>query len=101
MSGKISENVNDKDLAENLQQTYGIVIKDPAVIVGVQRKVNIGNFENIDVHMGLILPTKDFEIGISEERLVEILDNVAQVGFNIVSTNTNVRYKILSDRHKK
>lgn len=72
------------------------------IVTAVSRKVNIGNYENIDVGLTVRIP---FDPELSKEELEQYLEGleektavVAQKGFSIASSETYDRYKSIKDQ---
>lgn len=86
------------DLVEFQFTNIGLSI-DPVFIVGVNRKVNIGNFENIDVYSGLSIPLPGGSIE-NKEALADMVAHAAEVGFNLVSQETGARYAAIKELQK-
>lgn len=68
----------------------------PTFIAGVNRKVNTGNFENVDVFSGitipiLALPQED------EEEFMQAVTAAAELGFYLASKETGDRYVRIKD----
>ena len=85
-------------LAETVERALSTIAitTQPVVIIGVNRKVNIGNFENIDVYAGLALPIP----GASVERLDElreVVEQVADEGMKIAAAETYKRYASIKE----
>lgn len=72
------------------------IIPYPIMICGVNRKVNTGNFENIDVFSGIGVPIMEFPHE-DLENFKEAAMAAADLGFNIVSTATGSRYNQLKE----
>jgi len=68
----------------------------PIFICGVNRKVNIGNFENIDVYAGITLPLNGVSLD-DKEALQLAVQEAAAYGFSIVSKETSDRYSLIKD----
>ena len=68
----------------------------PVFICGVNRKINIGNFENIDVYAGITLPLNDVSLE-DKDKLTEIIEAAASYGFSIVSKETGERYQLIKE----
>lgn len=68
----------------------------PVLICGVNRKINIGNFENIDVYaaISIPLPNASFE---DREALSLIVADAAAYGFSVVSRETGDRYSLIKE----
>lgn len=61
----------------------------PVVISGVSRKVNIGNFENIDVYSGIVMPIMALPW---QDEFLEAVEVASKEGFAITSRETGDRY---------
>ena len=95
----IKENVDDRSLADHIQEGLAniSITTKPVVIVGVQRKANIGNFENIDVYAAVALPV-DVPLFSSPEQLTQALRDAADYGFQLVGTATAERYNTIKEK---
>ena len=69
----------------------------PVFIAGVNRKINLGNFENLDIYSGLALPVEDIPEDCTEEQLREILHDAAALAFAIVSKETGDRFQSIKE----
>lgn len=69
---------------------------NPVFICGVNRKVNIGNFENVDVYAAISLPLGELSIG-DKEALSEAVKEAAAYGFGLVSRETGERYQLIKE----
>ena len=74
-----------------------LTITKPTIITGVQRKVNIGNFETVDVYCALALPV-DVQMPLGSEELREVLSEVVAEGFRTASIETGSRYTEVKNR---
>lgn len=98
---KLNSNASDKVLTnpgaaiEQLLPNLAITTK-PVVITAVQRKVNIGNFETIDVYVGVALPV-DIDSMLDQEALETALSATATIGIGIASKETADRYKVIKE----
>ena len=72
------------------------ITTQPVVIIGVNRKVNTGNFENIDVYAGIALPIPNVSIE-DMDALKEAIEKVAEAGFLVASRETFKRYSIIKE----
>ena len=91
MPGISTDNVEQSEKKmENQLVQVGHLTTEPIVVCGVNRKVNIGNYENIDVYVGVSLPigTTDGSI----EGLKEAIKEAARVGIEMASEETYDRY---------
>lgn len=91
---RLNANADDKNngaLEKTSQVIEGLIVTtNPVVITAVQRKVNIGNYETVDVYMGVAIPISS---EVDEEKLHESISKAAEKGFKIVSYETGIRYK--------
>lgn len=81
-----------RDTVERLAGSLAVTT-EPVFVCGVQRKVNIGNFETIDVYAGLALPLG----AVVDEALREAVHQAAEVGFALTSEETAERYTFIKD----
>lgn len=73
------------------------LIQKPTVIVAVQRKANIGNFETIDLYAAVALPLNvKGDYSFINQILVDAIDK----GFAIVSEETGERYRKIKETIK-
>lgn len=95
---KLSSNAVDK-VNESLETKLEPVINQisittqPVVICGVQRKANIGNYENIDVYVAVALPIVLSEGAELDTIIREKIDEVCK----IASEETYDRYKLIKE----
>lgn len=97
---KVSQDTNQPaPVAETVEKALAniAVSTNPVVICGVNRKVNIGNFETIDIYAGVALPLKAEVDPEDMESLKEVLERVAENGFYLVSNEANKRYSLIKD----
>jgi hypothetical protein len=69
---------------------------DPIFICGVNRKINIGNFENVDVYAGITIPLPNINPQ-DKDALAEAVKNAAAYGFSLVSKETGERYTLIKE----
>lgn len=69
---------------------------DPIFICGVNRKINIGNFENVDVYAGITIPLVNVNPQ-DKEALNEAVKEAAAYGFSLVSRETGERYTLIKE----
>ena len=98
---KISKNAfeqsTDSPLDSMINANPGISIStSPVLVCGVNRKINIGNFENIDVYAGISLPLSDVSLE-DKEALQAAIEGAAAYGFSIVSKETGDRYVLIKE----
>lgn len=85
-------------LADSVEKLLAnvVITTKPVIICGANRKVNIGNFENIDVYMALAYPI-DCPPGEDIETLVAA---AAERGFSIVSQEVGNRYNMIKETQR-
>lgn len=76
------------------------VTTTPVLIVGVNRKVNIGNFENIDLYFGAALPLPGTSVE-NMDQLEEALERIAERAYKIAAVETGRRYDSIKDMATK
>lgn len=72
------------------------ITTSPVFICGVNRKVNIGNFENIDVYAAVAIPLPDVSFE-DKESLRLAIEQAASYGFSVVSKETGDRYSLIKE----
>jgi hypothetical protein len=97
----IKSNASDKEIDSIAQKVIDsnpaiTITTDPVVITSVQRKVFIGNYETVDVFMGLALPTSVSDLT-DKEALRKALVEAAELGFSITARETASRYRIIKE----
>lgn len=92
------EETHNSPIAEVVEQSIGTISVStvPVLICGVNRKTNIGNFENIDIYAGLSIPLPNTSVENVEE-LKQAIEEAAKIGFNITSTETYARYSLIKE----
>ena len=99
---KISKTAMEQSLDSPIDQVVNILSSEisistnPVFICGVNRKINIGNFENIDVYAGISLPLGDVSLE-DREALQAAIEGAAAYGFSIVSKETGDRYVLIKE----
>lgn len=85
-------------LADTVREVLGsiAITTQPVVIMGVNRKVNIGNFENIDVYMGLALPLPGVSVD-DMELLTAVVERVVEEGMKLAAGETFKRYDAIKE----
>lgn len=94
---KTAEEQDNSPIADTIEQALSqvTITTQPVLICGVNRKINIGNFENVDVYAGLALPLGE-GLGLGDrEALQEALHEAARVGFELCSGETGARYRLI------
>lgn len=99
---KINKSAQEESLGSPIEQAVNLVAgeisvsSNPVFICGVNRKVNIGNFENIDIYAGITLPLNGVDIS-DRESLNEAIKEAAAYGFSVVSKETGDRYLLIKE----
>ncbi len=98
ISKSAKEQTEDSPIGSAIEQALAniSITTTPVFICGVNRKANIGNFENIDIYSGLALPL-DGESITDIESLKDAITKAAELGFAITSSETFQRYVIVKD----
>jgi hypothetical protein len=99
---KISKSAIEQELDTPLTQAVEgalaniAITTSPVLICGVNRKINIGNFENIDVYAGIALPLEGLSFD-DKTKLTEIVQDAAVYAFGLVSKETGDRYALIKE----
>lgn len=99
---KISKNAFEQSTDSPIDQVVNLMTQEiaistnPVFICGVNRKINIGNFENIDVYAGITLPLHDVSLE-DKEALQQAIQEAAAYGFSLVSKETGDRYMLIKE----
>ena len=99
---KITKTASEQSVDSPIDQVISTIGGDitlttsPVLICGVNRKVNIGNFENVDVYAAISLPLENLSFE-DKEALSEAVKEAATYGFGLVSRETGERYQIIKD----
>lgn len=90
--------VEVQSLADRVSATLDslVITTKPVVICGVQRKVNVGDYENIDVYCGLALPV-DIDASMDTDAVMEAISDTILKGFHVTSSETLARYKLIKE----
>jgi hypothetical protein len=72
------------------------ITTSPVFICGVNRKINIGNFENIDVYAAVTIPLPNVSFE-DKEGLRLAIEDAAAYGFAVVSKETGDRYSLIKE----
>jgi len=73
-----------------------VVTTEPVLTVAVGRKVNIGNFENVDIMACLTVPMNGVDPSNGEEFSNAIKEAAAEA-FSLVSRETGERYQLIKE----
>lgn len=98
---KITESITEQSvnpIMDSVLTTHQkvIVTTEPVLTVAVGRKVNIGNFENVDIMACLTVPMVGVNPANSEDFSNAIRDAAAEA-FSHVSRETGERYQLIKD----
>lgn len=99
---KINRSAQEESIGSPIEQAVNLVSgqisvsSTPVLICGVNRKVNIGNFENIDVYAGITIPLEGLDVS-DREAFAEAVRDAATYGFSLVSKETGERYALIKD----
>ena len=99
---KITQNAHEQSTNSPIDQAISATAAEislsssPIFICGVNRKINIGNFENVDVYAGLTIPLENVNFS-DKEALAEAVKNAAAYGFSLVSKETGERYNLIKE----
>ena len=98
--GSINSGPSDanKDLAGMIPAAteQALVSQKPVVIAGVQRKINIGNFENIDVYAAVAMPV-DVDLEMDVDSINAVLAQKLDEMIMITSAKTGEKYNVVKD----
>lgn len=84
------------DQVVNLLSNEVALTSSPIVICGVNRKINIGNFENIDVYAGVTIPLHGVSF-VDKEALTAAVEEAVAYGFSLASKETGERYMLIKE----
>jgi hypothetical protein len=99
---KITPNAMEQSIGSPIEQAVNTLSEitsspnTPTFICGVNRKINIGNFENIDIYAGLTLPLNNVSLD-DKEALQAAIEEAAAYGFGLVSKETGERYLLIKE----
>jgi hypothetical protein len=99
---KVNKNAHEQSIDSPIDQVVNLMTQEitvstnPVFICGVNRKVNIGNFENIDVYAGVTIPLVNIDPS-DKEALSEAIREAAADGFALVSRETGERYNLIKE----
>jgi hypothetical protein len=99
---KINKSAQEESLGSPIEQAVNLVSGEisvsasPVLICGVNRKINIGNFENIDIYAGITVPLAGVDPS-DREAFAEAVKEAAAYGFGLVSQETGERYMLIKE----
>lgn len=98
---KISPNAQDQERESVMEKTNQALTHvkrtESTLVCGVGRKINVGDFENIDVYSSITLPL-DLEGVADLDDLKSIIEEVAEHAFEVVSKETGQRYRLIKEK---
>lgn len=102
MSRINENNQQPTPIADSIEKTLSniSITSRPVVICGVNRKVNIGNYESVDIYAGICLPIGEEFDHLDPDSFSDTLEKVAEYGFRLTSQEANKRYQRLKDFQK-
>lgn len=99
---KITKSAHEQSTDSPIEQVVNLMAQEisistnPVFICGVNRKINIGNFENIDVYAGITIPLTGIDPS-DRDALAEAVKAAAMDGFSMVSKETGERYTLIKE----
>lgn len=100
---KISKSAMEQSIDSPLDQVVTNMASEilstshtPIFICGVNRKINIGNYENIDVYAGITLPLSDVSLE-DRDKLQEAIQDAAAYAFSLMAKETGERYLLIKE----
>lgn len=103
---RISQNAHDESaspLPQAVEASTQTLIQMPMLLAGVNRKINTGNYENIDVYCAVSIPINLIPNGDMEafkEAFKEAVAEAAELGFGITSRETGARYNLVKEMQR-
>ena len=89
--GKINPD-NSAPMVETLEKYLQAM---PVVVTGINRKINIGNYETIDVYHGLLMPVAEAANVSDMDELKEIIARISAEAFAANAKEVNERYNTI------
>ncbi len=91
-------NKQEEIMASTLQDlnTTLSITTQPVVVCGVQRKINIGDFETVDVYCSVALPVQIDDLDNQEELETKLLSTMEKI-IEITSKETGEKYGLIRD----
>jgi hypothetical protein len=98
---KINESIDEQSVNPVMDAVISthqrvVVTTEPVLTVAVGRKVNIGNFENVDIMACLTVPMNGVDPSNGEDFSNAIKEAAAEA-FSLVSRETGERYQLIKE----
>lgn len=93
---KDNQEISTGTIEQALEAFPAAIIPYPVMLCGVNRKTNIGNYENVDVYGAIGIPIMALP-GADLEAFKEAAREAAEIGFSIASRETGSRYEKIKD----
>lgn len=98
---KITESITEQSIDPVMDAIISnhqkvVVTTEPVLTVAVGRKVNIGNFENVDIMACLTVPMSGVDPS-NREEFSNAIKEAAAEAFSLVSKETGERYQLIKD----
>lgn len=99
---KLNKSAQEQSTDSPLDQVVNLLSNEialtsaPIVICGVNRKINIGNFENIDVYAGVTIPLHGLSYE-DKDKLTLAIEEAVSYGFSLASKETGERYMLIKE----
>ena len=101
LSNTAGEETRDDKIGEEVTLITPTIAVTPMVMItcGVNRKVNTGNYENIDLYTAITLPLPD--VGVHDmDALREMVKLGAEIGFGLASRETGERQILIKEAQR-
>lgn len=97
LSESAAEQTNGSHMGEELEKIIPTIsiTSTGMVTCGINRKLNTGNYENVDLYLALTMPLPAGGSLDDPETLRELVASAAQQGFAIASQEVNDRIQML------
>jgi hypothetical protein len=104
MMGRINDSALDQSsspIPQAVESEVQVILHTgtPMLFAGVNRKVNIGNFENIDVYCAISVPIMLMP-GQDADAFKTAVAEAAELGFQLASKETAARYSKIKETQK-
>lgn len=99
---RISQNAQEESvspLSQAVEAKTQSLIQLPMLLAGVNRKINTGNYENIDVYCAVSVPLDLLPNG-DIEAFKQAVAEAAELAFGITSKETGARYALIKEMQR-